>query len=159
MKRALYGVILSVAITILTVSSVLAQVDGFRGLKWGTEFSTVESEMEYKQTSKDGINYYRKLGDEMKIGKAELIELVYGFRENKFCSVLIAVKGQSNFEWLRDTTFERFGPPTNRERENLENVYLWLSDPNGKIRLAWITLGFGAMEIRSKHFAEPEAGF
>src|SRR5262249_43529308 len=110
MKRAFYGAILSVAITILTVSSALAQVDGFRGLKWGTEFSTVESEMEYRQTSKDGINYYRKLGDEMKIGKAELIHLHYGFRENKFCSVLIAVKGQSNFEWLRDTTFERFGP-------------------------------------------------
>jgi hypothetical protein len=126
----------------------------------GTEFSTVESEMEYRQTAKDGINYYRKLGDEMKIGKAELIELHYGFRENKFCSVLITVKGQLNFTWLRDTTFERFGPPTNRERENLQNKYLWLSDPNGKIELAWIPpIGFGVMRIASKHFAEPEAGF
>ena len=45
MKRAFYVTILSVGITILTVSSVLAEIDGFRGIKWGTEFSTVESEM------------------------------------------------------------------------------------------------------------------
>jgi hypothetical protein len=61
MKRALYGAILSVAIIMLTVSSGLAEIDGLRGLKWATDFQTVESQMEYVRTdpSFGGVKFYR----------------------------------------------------------------------------------------------------
>ena len=104
MKRALYVKILAVGITLLTVPSVLAQADGFRGIKWSTEFSTLESQMEYVRTdpSYGGIKLYRKLGDELKIGGAELISIEYGFWQNKFSDVVIRFVGFTNFTAVRD---------------------------------------------------------
>jgi hypothetical protein len=130
------------------------------GPKWGTELETVRAEMEYKSTI-NGIDQYQKLGDEMKIGKAEIIGLRYGFRENKFCAVFITVKGHLNFTYLRDATFEKFGPPTNRESEKMQDAYVWLNDPTGRIRLAYIRppIDMGVVEIESKHFSKPQAGF
>src|SRR5262245_11348985 len=127
MKRALYRTILAVVITILTVSSVLAQVDGFRGIKWGTEFSTVESQMEYVRTdpSFGGIKFYRRLGDELKIGGADLVSIQYAFWQDKFCGVVIVIEGFTNFTAVKDAAFERYGP--GRQPNRYIQRYYWLN--------------------------------
>jgi hypothetical protein len=137
MKRAFYVTILSVGITILTVSSVLAQVDGFRGIKWGTEFSTVESEMKYERTdpSYGGINLYSKLGDELKIGAAELMSIQYGFWQNRFSNVVILFEGFTNFTAVRDSAFERFG--RGHQPNRYIQRYFWLNNSAGKIQIEY----------------------
>lgn len=137
MKRAFYVTILSVGITILTVSSVLAQVDGFRGIKWGTEFSTVESEMRYVRTdpSYGGIKLYSKLGDELKIGAAELMSIQYGFWQNRFSNVVILFEGFTNFTAVRDSAFERFG----RGQQSIRHIqrYFWTNNSAGTISVEY----------------------
>ena len=137
MKRALSVMILSVGISILTVSSVLAQVDGFRGIKWGMEFSPLESEMEYVSTdpSFGGIKLYRKLGDELKIGGADLMSIQYGFWRDKFSIVVITFEGFTNFTGVKDAAFEKFGRGFQPNRYIQE--YFWFNDPAATISVEY----------------------
>lgn len=119
------------ALTLLLTSNTFAEVDGFRGLKWGTEFSTVKESMIYKKTDQSygGIKIYSKKDDEFVIGGAKLENIEYGFWQDKLCSVIIKLKGYSNFSSLKDASFEKFGPghKTNRFMEN----YIWFGEISG----------------------------
>jgi len=159
-KRALAATILSVGITILTVSLVLAEADGFRGIKWGTEFSTLESQMEYVTTdpSYGGIKFYKKLGDELKIGGADLMIIQYGFWQNKFCCVAIRFEGFTNFTGVRDAAFERFGRgyQPNRYIER----YFWLNDPAATIMVEYSEASRrGNMHMQSKQITAEQKRF
>jgi hypothetical protein len=83
--------------------------DGFRGIKWGTEFSTLKN-MVYKGTDESygGIKLYNKRNDEMNIGSAKLTEVLYGFWQGKFEGVRIETKGYVNFSNLKETCFQKF---------------------------------------------------
>jgi hypothetical protein len=160
MKGALYGAILSVAIHILTVSSVLAQVDVFRGIKWGTEFSTVESQMEYVRTdpSYGGIKLYRKLGDELKIGGADLVSIQYGFWQDKFCGVMISVEGYTNFTAVRDAAFERYGP--GHQPNRYIQKYYWFNNSGATILIEYSEASRrGSMFMASKQITAEQRRF
>ena len=160
MKRALYVTILAVGIILLTVPSVLAQADGFRGIKWSTEFSTLESQMEYLRTdpSYGGIKLYRKLGDELKIGGAELISIEYGFWQNKFSHVAIRFVGFTNFTAVRDAAFERFGSGHQPNR-HIQRYY-WLNNTDANITVEYSEASRGGrMYMVSKQIGAEQKRF
>lgn len=109
----------------LVVGNAFAEGDGFRGLKWGTEFSTVKGDMNYVRTdpSYGGVKIYAKEDDELRIGGASLQSIEYGFWQDRLSSVMIRFKGYSNFSSLKDATFQKFGPgyKANRFMED----YIW----------------------------------
>ena len=83
--------------------------DGFRGIRWGTDISTLEG-MEYLSTdpSYGGMNVYAREGDSLYIGGAKLQSINYDFWRGKFCSVVVHTKGYINFSALKDACFARF---------------------------------------------------
>ena len=90
--------------------------DGFSGIKWGTDISTLP-DMEYVSTDPsdevDIFQIYKKKNDELKMGGAALEKINYGFWKRKkvliFDYVNIYIKGYVNWVGLRDVLFEKFG--------------------------------------------------
>jgi hypothetical protein len=93
-----------------------SEPDGFAGIKWGTEFSQVNSDM---VESRSVINptepdvkikiYYTKKGDNLKMGEAPIDKIDYGFFRGKFAEVQITATGPENFNHLKKVLFEKYG--------------------------------------------------
>lgn len=104
----------------LTLFSNLAfafenEPDGFRGLKWQDDFSQHETNLSIVEDGKN-VKFYSKKDDQLKIGGAELEQIVYGFRENKFGYVIIKVNGYSNKSALIDAFKTQFGRGIKRNK-------------------------------------------
>ncbi len=114
-----------IALAFTLSSNAFAEADGFRGIKWGTEFSTVKDSMTYLRTDPvyGGIKIYSRKDDDLHIGGATLESIGYGFWQDKFCSVDIQFKGYTNFSSLKDALFEKFGAG-NQPNRFLEE-YFW----------------------------------
>lgn len=84
-----------------------SEPDGFRGLKWGTDISTL-SDMEYHKTGGD-IQIYVKKNDELKMGKATLEKIEYDFWRGKFYGVHIYTRGYTNWVALKNAVFKKYG--------------------------------------------------
>lgn len=109
----------------------VAEASGFRGLAWGAEFSTVKDTMRFKADDPryGGMKIYTRIGDELKIGGAELVSIEYSFWQDKLEGVKIYFKGHTNYEAVRDTTIEKFGPG-DRVNRYLED-YNWYGEVTG----------------------------
>ena len=85
--------------------------DGFRGLSWGTPLEQVKAQMLYNSTdpSYGGIKKYTRKGDKNKIGKSDIIQILYGFWQNKLSFVSIKTSGYSNFIGLKDAAEIKYG--------------------------------------------------
>ena len=94
----------------MTVSAFQNEPDGFRGIKWGTDFSANTSEMSVVEKVKDEIFYFRK-GDKLSIGGAELKRITYGYRKGKLMSIMLNSSGINNKTALIDAFREQFGRP------------------------------------------------
>ena len=94
--------------------------DGFRGIKWGTEISTLKDMEEVEQDKSSGkdLVWYRRKGDTLGIGKAKLENIFYSFWMGEFEGVWIDFEDQENFEALKKELLERFG----KVRESEEPV-------------------------------------
>ena len=122
--------------------------DGFRGIKWGTEISTLKDLENVKQdkSSDSDLVWYRRKGDTLTIGEAKLANIFYSFWMGNFESVWIDFEGEQNFDVLKKELFEQFGKPLvsegsmrkmgiweGREREGTfyawwgKNTEMWLS--------------------------------
>lgn len=119
-------------ICLIFVASAIAwnfknEPDGFRGIKWGDDISTLK-EMIYVKTdpSYGGVKLYSKKGDSLEIGNAKLKFVYYDFWQNKFCGVRISFKGTVNWINLKDIMFEKFGDGAKPNR--FMESYLWDGD-------------------------------
>jgi len=104
-----------------------SEPDGFRGIRWEQDISTVEG-LVYVNTdpSYGGVELYRRKGDELRIGAAKLEDILYGFWQNKFCVVKILVKGSVNWAGLKQAAFEKFGEGF-QSNKYIEK-YVWLGE-------------------------------
>jgi len=92
-------------------SKFRSEPDGFRGIKWGTEVSTLKDmkKVEQDKSSGRGLLWYRRKGDTLAIAEAKLENIFYSFWMGNFESVWIDFEGEENFEALRKELFEQFG--------------------------------------------------
>jgi len=97
--------------------------DGFRGIKWGTEISTLAGmeKVEQEKSSNNDLVWYTRKGDTLAIGKAKLKNIFYSFWMGNFESVWIDFEDDDNFETLKKELFERFG----KVRESVKEFYVW----------------------------------
>ena len=82
--------------------------DGFRGIKWGTDISTLK-DMRYIKTSLQGTKIYSRKNDTLHIGRVKLERIEYYFSEGEFSDVCILTKGYTNWTRLEEAVFEKFG--------------------------------------------------
>jgi hypothetical protein len=85
--------------------------DGFRGIRWGTEISTLNDmeKAEEGQSSNPDLVWYSRKGDTLGMGQAKLEHIFYSFWMGKFSSVWIDFEGEENLEALRKELFGLFG--------------------------------------------------
>lgn len=93
-----------------------SEPDGFAGIKWGTEFSEVKSEMVESRSITNPTEpdvkikiYYTKKRDNLKMGEAQLDKIEYGFFRGQFAEVQITAAGPENFNQLKKFLFEKYG--------------------------------------------------
>jgi hypothetical protein len=101
--------------------------DGFAGIKWGTEFSEVKSEMVESRSISDPAEpdvkikiYYTQKADNLKMGEAQLDKIEYVFWRGKFAEVRINATGPEDFNHLKKFLFEKYGT-VNKSR----GAYFW----------------------------------
>ncbi|BAN36120.1 hypothetical protein SCD_n02312 [Sulfuricella denitrificans skB26] len=81
--------------------------NGFHGMTWGTPLSKLTGLTVADDSGQ--VKYYRRTGDPLNLGKAELKRISYGFYMGKFYSVLIEFEGKANFEKARAHLLATYG--------------------------------------------------
>lgn len=91
-------------------NKVELEFEGFRGIKWGTEITSLTN-MKFLRTgpSYGGINYYTRVGDERIVGGASLDVIEYGFWDDRLSFVRIVVSGYQNCKLFKAVVFEKYG--------------------------------------------------
>jgi hypothetical protein len=85
--------------------------DGFRGIKWGTEISTLKDleKVEQDKSTDSDLVWYTRKGDTLATGEAKLENIFYSFWMGNFEGVWIDFKGEENFGTLKKELLEQFG--------------------------------------------------
>jgi len=101
--------------------------DGFAGIKWGTEFSEVKSDMVELRSTSDPAEpnvkikiYYTGRADNLKMGEAQLDHIEYVFWRGKFGEVRINATKPGNFDRLKKFLFEKYGTAN-----KFQGAYSW----------------------------------
>jgi hypothetical protein len=85
--------------------------DGFRGLKWQTDIATLDPFHAMEVIEIIGpFTYYKKNKENLQYGTADLEDIIYEFWNGKFSGVMLRLKGEHQFQKLKDYCFDRFGP-------------------------------------------------
>jgi len=151
-----------------------SELEGFGGIKWGAEVTTLEGmeKVEQDKSPNRDIVWYTRKGETLTFGRARLENIFYSFWMGSFESVWIDFKGDENFEALKQELFERFGkvlesgelvkktekrtmmersPGT---RQGREEIYFW----DGKQTEMWLSYSKnrqkGSLSINSKKITE-----
>jgi len=99
--------------------------EGFNGIKWETELSTLKEMKPYrKDSSHGGIDFYLKAGDGYKLKNGKLIPIQYGFWRGKFYVGMVITELASDWDALKEAVIEKFGVGT-KPFSNKEE-YLWI---------------------------------
>jgi len=95
----------------IRASKPRSEPDGFRDIKWGTEISTLKDmeKTEQDKSPNNALVWYKRKGDTLAMGKANLENIFYSFWMGTLESVWIDFKGDENFETLKKELFEQFG--------------------------------------------------
>jgi hypothetical protein len=104
-----------------------SEPDGFAGIKWGTPFVEVKSDMVEARSISDPAEpnvkikiYYIKKGDQLKLGEAQLDKMEYVFWRGKFAEARISATGPENFDRLKNFLFEKYGTANKSQ-----GAYFW----------------------------------
>ncbi len=114
MKRILLtAVVVAFLLTLSSVAvSVAEEVDGFRGMKWGTPISEIERTNKLVMRQDDGKDkfvFYSMVNDNLRFGGVNAVSIRYFFWKNKFAGVVIVTTGELDFNVLKVATDEKFG--------------------------------------------------
>jgi len=125
-KTVLMGVMIAWAVILLSAITLPAQdrmftydysfkpgsePDGFRGLKWQTDIATLDPLHTMEVIEILGpFTYYKKKNEDLYLVTVKLDDIIYEFWNGKFSGVIIKVRGNNQFQILKEYVFVRFGP-------------------------------------------------
>jgi hypothetical protein len=104
-----------------------SEPDGFRGLKWQTDIATLDPLHTMEVIEIMGpFTYYKKKQEDLRLVTVKLDDIIYEFWNGKFSGVMIKVRGNNQFQILKDYVFARFGPGQRSkvlEQMNVQDFY------------------------------------
>jgi hypothetical protein len=104
---------------------------GFRGLRFGRERPSIPGLV---QAYKEGAaTYYRRVGDSLQLGETRLSDILYGFWNDRFFTVVMRAENAEDYEALRQAYQAKYGPPR-AIPATLEEELVW-SWPEAQIAL------------------------
>ena len=124
-KTAISGVLIAGAVILLSAMTLWAQdkmftynysfkpgsePDGFRGMKWQTDIATLDPlhTMEVIEIMGPFV-YYKKNKEDLQLVTVRLDNIIYEFWNGKFSGVIVKVRGDNQFQILKEYVFARFG--------------------------------------------------
>jgi hypothetical protein len=104
-----------------------SEPDGFRGIKWQTDIATLDPLHTMDVIEIMGpFTYYKKKNEDLQLVTVKLDDITYEFWNGKFSGVMIKVRGNNQFQILKDYVFARFGPGQRSkvlEQLNVQDFY------------------------------------
>ena len=83
--------------------------DGFRGIKWGDNFSNIKGYNFKFEFEDEEIKHYSNKNDHLEIGGIKVNKIVYGFFNDKFLYIFAKFKGMDTFLNLLNVCTEKYG--------------------------------------------------
>lgn len=119
--------ILMFSCTAFAAEAYKNEPEGFRGLKWGSDFSAVKNEMVYSRTddSYGGIDFYTRKNEELVVGSTAILEIEYGFWRGQLSCVTIYTN-KKNWNSVTEELIAEFGIPYKSPQK--DNSYWWFGD-------------------------------
>jgi hypothetical protein len=118
--------------------------EGFSGLKWGSNVSTVDNLSELSQ--KGTVRYYYRFNEIGLIYNINVGRVFYGFYQDKFFAVYFRINSRKDFDKSKEFLISDYGAPRAQFRVN-ETVYIWehkqikikmkLNEKSGQQKLAY----------------------
>lgn len=84
----------------------------FRGFKWGTSIKDIKGLKPVYENGSIVKNLYVKLNEKLKIGKADVEQIYYHFKDDELSGITITMSGLSNYEIIKNIFFQNYGTPT-----------------------------------------------
>jgi hypothetical protein len=104
-----------------------SEPDGFRGIKWQTDSASLDPLHTMEVVSIVGpFIYYKKNKEDLQLVTVKLDDIIYEFWNGKFSGIIIKVRGDNQFQILKDYVFARFGPGQRSkvlEQMNVQDFY------------------------------------
>jgi hypothetical protein len=103
------------------------QLEGFEGLKWGTEIKSFQN-MEFVKsgrTSQGEIKIYRNTTDTLNYSGITLSGIEYGFSDDKLYFVALKTEGIENWNELKKQAIKNYGSDFSKIDNSDYKNYLW----------------------------------
>lgn len=124
-KKFLFFALALFVLLLPSITMAHNDMDGFRGIKWGTAYTDVQNIM--KPTRHDvvfgGVYFCQRTNDPLKIGSATLKSIEYGFWQGQLMCVGIRTDGYSDFVGLKQALDAKLGKAY-QDNEYIED-YSW----------------------------------
>jgi hypothetical protein len=104
-----------------------ADVDGFKGMRWGSSLSDLQQTkklMLTKEGGKKGASLYVLENEELRYGKANLTGITCSFAKDRLEGVILLFSGAKNFAAVKTEAFAKFGESTKIDQAG-EEMYNW----------------------------------
>lgn len=104
-----------------------AEVNGFKGMRWGSRLADLQETKPLvltKDGGKDGTSLYILQNDDLRYGKAVLTGIHYSFTKERLQGVMLLFSGSKNFTAVKNEAFSRFGKTT-QVGQGKEELYNW----------------------------------
>jgi hypothetical protein len=133
-------------------SSQLYRMEGFRGIKWGQNLSSING-LKYQPDLPGldkSVKYYTRDGDVNDFEGISLDKIIYGFKNGRLLNISLFIKGKRNWDALKGKVFNSYGEgPKVPNPENRE-WYYW-ETPKIGVTLIYISeKEFGTLTYTSK---------
>ena len=145
----------------LMSSTAMADTDGFRKLRWGTElkdFLDNESKsVEGQMGAVPGVDAYKLKGEDLIIDGIKVDGIVYSFSKGKLIAVSIDYRGFDNFEKMMAYCKRTFGPLTGSVTMKQEHYASFDSPKTGVMLLYQLSMAnssYGRLYLYSKEFLQ-----
>jgi hypothetical protein len=151
-------VFLATMILCLAVSAGAADMDGFRGIKWGSDVKEIKESarlVEGHRGGMPGVASFVRTDDDLNYGGVKSEAITYSFYRGRFVSVSIEFRGYDNYEKLLAYCRKRFGPATASAVMRLEQYADFDSPRTGAMllyQLSQQTTNYGRLYLYSKEY-------
>jgi len=161
-KRTFMAVIVAFVCCLSSVITAAGpEIDGFRGMKWGTLLEDAQKTKALNVLQEDQENKTVVCsigGDKMRIGGARLVSITYLFWDGKLSGVEIRTAGNQDFDALKAAAFEKFGKGINDGSAEEERFY-WKGEVSSIVLSRKGSSEQGSLKISSTKLEEPLKAF